>query len=75
MITLLPVPWRRWARGLIGAAINSAASSVTVVTVDPNAFNPINGGLAKLATVAGVSALFGAALYLKQHPLPEEESV
>ena len=66
---------RVWLRGLVGAAINSAASTVTVVIVDPLGFSPANGGLSKLATVAGVSAAFGAALYLKQHPLPcEDES-
>ena len=63
---------RQWGRGLLGAAINSAASAITVVVVDPAAFNPMNGGLTKLATVMGVAAIFGASLYLKNHPLPEE---
>ena len=66
---------KKWARGLIGAAINSAASAVTVVIVDPSDFNPLDGGLTKLLTVMGVSALFGAALFLKQHPLPDEDAV
>lgn len=66
---------KKWARGLLGAAINSAASAVTVVIVDPVDFSPLNGGLLKLLTVMGVSALFGAALYLKQHPLPEDDDV
>jgi len=34
--------WRTWLRGLIGAAINTAASSITVVIVDPNDFNPFD---------------------------------
>lgn len=67
--------WARWARGLLGAAINSAASAVTVVIVDPVDFNPIDGGLGKLLSVMGVAAVFGAALYLKQHPLPDEEAI
>ena len=64
---------QRWVRGLLGAAINSAASAITVVIVDPADFNPMDGGLWKLLSVMGVAAIFGAALYLKQHPLPEEE--
>ena len=64
---------RKWGRGLVGAAINSAASAVTVVIVDPHAFNPMDGGVWKLLSVMAVAAAFGAALYLKQHPLPEEE--
>lgn len=67
--------WRKWTRGLLGAAINSAASAVTVVVVDPVDFNPLDGGLYKLLSVMGVAALFGAALFLKQHPLPEEDDV
>ena len=66
---------RRWARGLLGAAINSAASAVTVVIVDPQDFSPTNGGIWKLLSVMGVAAVFGAALYLKNHPLPEEDEV
>lgn len=66
--------WKQWARGLVGAAINSAASAVTVVIVDPRNFDPANGGIRKLLTVMAVAAVFGAALYLKQHPVPENES-
>lgn len=66
--------FRRWSRGLLGAAINSAATAVSVVIVDPTDFN-VGGGLVKLLSVMGASALVGAALYLKQHPLPEEDEV
>lgn len=65
---------RQWGRGVLGAAINSAASALTVVIVDPHTFNPADGGLMKLLSVMGVSAAFGAALYLKQHPLPGDGS-
>lgn len=64
--------WRQWLRGLIGAVVNSAANSITVVIVDPINFN-LQNGAGKLGTVALVSAVVGAALYLKEHPLPEEE--
>jgi hypothetical protein len=66
---------RQWVRGLVGAAINGGATAITVSIVDPLNFNPMNGGAGKLLTVAGISALVGSALYLKQHPLPEEETV
>lgn len=66
---------RRWGRGVLGAAINSAATAVTVMVVDPVAFNPMQGGLLKLLSAMGIAAVVGAALYLKQHPLPEDEGV
>lgn len=66
--------WKTWARGLIGACINGAASSITVVIVDPVQFNIFQGGFRKLGIVCLVSAVFGAALFLKQNPLPGTES-
>lgn len=67
--------WRRFGLSLIDAAINSAASGATVIIVDPVDFNPMGGGLGKLLSVMGVSALFGIFMYLKAHRLPgvEEE--
>lgn len=62
---------KRWLRGLFGAVINSGASAVTVVIVDPHDFSPTNGGLMNLLSVMGSAAIVGAALYLKQHPLPD----
>lgn len=66
---------RRWIRGVLGAAINSAANAITIVVVDPVDFNPFHpeAGWTRLLTVMAVSALFGAGLFLKQHPLPDEE--
>lgn len=64
---------QKWVQGLIGAAINSAGSAITVVIVDPSDFNPFNGGAAKLGMVMLVSAVLGAGLYIKQHPFPVEE--
>jgi hypothetical protein len=63
---------RTWVRGLVGAAINSAGSAITIVIVDPSDFNPMDGGLQKLLTVMVVSAALGAGLWLKTHPLPTE---
>jgi hypothetical protein len=62
--------WKLWSRGLIAAVLSAIANSVTVIIVDPTTFNLFQGGAAKLGQVALVSALVGAALYLKQHPDP-----
>lgn len=59
----------KWLRGLVGAVINSVASCVTAVIVDPHTFAEWD----KLAKLAIVSAVVGAALYLKQQPLPEDD--
>lgn len=63
--------WQMWLKGLIAAIIGGGANAVTVMIVDPAAFNFGDGG-AKLLSFAGVSALISAALYLKQSPLPGE---
>lgn len=61
--------WRTWLKGLLSAIIGGAANSITVMVIDPNQFN-FADGLSKLATVAGVSAIVSAAMYLKESPLP-----
>ena len=61
--------WKTWLKGLISAIIGGAASSVTVMAIDPMQFN-VNEGLTKLGTVALVNTIIAAALYLKQSPLP-----
>jgi hypothetical protein len=61
--------WDRWLKGLISAIIGGAANSITVMIVDPIAFN-LQEGAGKLGTVALVSAIVAAAMYLKQSPLP-----
>lgn len=61
--------WKLWLKGLISAVIGGAANAVTVMIVDPVAFN-LQAGAAKLGWVALVSAIVAAALYLKQSPLP-----
>jgi hypothetical protein len=61
-----------WTRGLIGAAINSAAVGGMALVVDNHDFNPAEGGWRKLGAVVLVSSVTGAMLYLKQHPLPGE---
>ena len=62
-------PIGKWGRGLVGAFIQSAATIITVMIVDPETFN-IETGLAKVGLVAVVSGGLGAALFLSKHPLP-----
>jgi hypothetical protein len=61
--------WQKWVKGLISAAIGGAANGITVMIVEPTEFN-LGEGLGKLGTVAIVSAIVAAAMYLKQSPLP-----
>ena len=62
--------WQKWLEGLISAIVGGAASSITVILVDPTSFN-LNEGIGKLGTVALVSAIVAAALYLKKSPMPD----
>lgn len=64
--------WAQWGKGLVAAVIGGGANAVTNVIVAPEVFN-MGEGLGKLLAAAGVSALFAAALYLKQSPLPKDE--
>ncbi|HLI30100.1 MAG TPA: hypothetical protein VKV79_03240 [Terriglobia bacterium] len=64
--------WRIWLKGLIAAVVSSAANSISVLIADPHHFNPgAVGGFRNLGLVALVSAIVGAALYLKQSPVPK----
>lgn len=59
----------KWARGLLGAFIQSASVVISTMIVDPETFN-IEDGLAKVGIVALVSGIVGAALFLQKKPLP-----
>lgn len=61
--------WRTWLRGIIGGAIGGGANSITMMIVDHNQFN-FEEGFPSLWKVALVSAVVGAALFLKQNTLP-----
>ncbi|HLI35503.1 MAG TPA: hypothetical protein VKW70_10690 [Terriglobia bacterium] len=64
--------WRIWLKGLFAAIVSSAANSISVLIADPHHFNPsVAGGFKNLGVVALVSAIVGAALYLKQSPVPK----
>lgn len=64
--------WQLWLKGLIAAIISSAANSISVLIADPRHFDPgTAGGFRNLGIVSLVSAIVGAALYLKQSPVPK----
>jgi len=66
--------WNKWIKGLVSAVIGGGANAITVAIVDPIAFN-LQEGASKLLTVALVSAIVAAAMYLKQSPLPPTSAV
>lgn len=66
---------KKWIRGIVGGAISSAAAVVSVIVADPIDFNPASaGGAGRLLFVFSIAAATGAALYLKNHPLPDEDA-
>ena len=65
--------WRTWLHGLIGAFIQSGATAVSAMMIDPQKFN-LETGLANIGKLALVSGIIGAALYLKSSPVPPEQS-
>lgn len=69
----IPKTTRQWLHSLAAAAISGGANGITVMIVDPVQFNLFQGGFGKVAMVVVVGALVGAALFLKQSPLPAEE--
>lgn len=63
---------RTWIEGLLAAAIGGGANALTVIIVDPQAFN-LGEGLSKLLQVTAVGALVAVAAFLKQSPIPQKE--
>ncbi len=64
-----------WLKGLAAAVISSAANSICVLIADPQHFSPQQvDGIKHLGMVALVSAIVGAAMYLKQSPMPKSGS-
>ena len=61
-----------WLHGLGAAIITGAASALTASAVAPETFN-FGSGLKKLAILAAVNGITGAAAYLKNSPLPPIE--
>jgi hypothetical protein len=61
--------WRPWLKGLLSAIIGAVANTITVMIVDPVSFN-LETESGKVLSVAIVSAIVAAAMYLKASPLP-----
>lgn len=61
--------WQKWLKGLISAIIGGGANAVTVMAIEPTQFN-LSEGIGRLGTVALVSAIIAAGMYLKQSPIP-----
>lgn len=64
---------KHWLKGLAGAIIGSIASSIALVITDPQTFN-IHAGLGKLGETALVTGILNAAFYLKQSPVPPDDT-
>jgi hypothetical protein len=64
---------KKWIKSVAAAVIGGAANSITVVIVDPIKFNLFQGGAREVGTVALVGAVLSLAMYLKQHPVPDED--
>jgi hypothetical protein len=69
--------WEIWLRGIVAAAISGGANGVVTgfaaIGIDPNHFNLSEGlhhTLSIASVSAGISAILGVALYLRQSPLP-----
>lgn len=65
--------WKLWLHSLGAAFIGGASSTVTVMIVDPIAFNLSD--IPKLLKVAAVSGLFSVAMLLKKSPLPDAPEI
>ena len=60
--------WRHWIYGLTAAVIGSAANTIAATLGAGAIGDPLNMG--QIWTIAITSAILGAAMYLKQSPLP-----
>ena len=62
-----------WLKGLLAAIVCGIANTITLMIADPLTFN-LTDGSRKLLTVALTSAIESAAMYLKQSPIPEDNT-
>ncbi len=71
----MPTTWQAWLRGLIAAFISGGATSITTIAIDPDKFNVSTWtGFEHVLIGAAVAGFFGAALYLKQSPVPDVQT-
>lgn len=64
--------WKSWLKGLVAAIVNGIASGIVLLVADPVNYNVEQWP--KLLTVSGLLGLLGAANYLKQAPLPDDDA-
>jgi hypothetical protein len=64
--------WSVWVRGLAAAAVSSAATGVSAALVVPGDVQAVHPLL--IWKIAAVGAVVGVANYLKQSPLPAEDT-
>lgn len=65
--------FKHWLHGLGAAFIGGSSSAVSVMIVDPLKFN-IHEGWKSLLEVCLINGILLAAAYLKQSPLPSDET-
>lgn len=64
---------QKWLHGLGSAAIGGGANAVTLMVLAPLQFN-LQAGWKDLLIATLMSGLVNAAFYLKQSPLPPEDT-
>jgi hypothetical protein len=62
--------WKGWLHGLGAATISAFAGAVSGMATLPSVFNFTHDGLINVGKLTLAPALFAAAGYLKQSPLP-----
>lgn len=62
--------WKSWLHGLSAASISAGAGALSGMATLPSVFNLSHDGLINVAKLTLVPAVFAAATYLKQSPLP-----
>ena len=60
--------WQLWVKGIISALISGGVTGISMMALDPAAFNLSN--LKKLGALFLVSAIVSVCNYLKQSPIP-----
>lgn len=65
--------WRPWLYGLFAAAIGAIGSAIPLIIIAPATFN-LSAGVGKLGEACASNALIAVGLYLKQTPLPAEQT-
>lgn len=64
--------WGVWLKGLIAGIVQGLATGITTYMAYPDLIKISEWG--KIVAVIGLSGLVGAALYLKQSPIPLDDT-